>query len=139
MIVVSQYVQSMLGDNPDNPEVIIELFNQRAVEFTPRMSINSFNKLLCFSIDCSYFLFQWPFRYFAITSRVSSSVRWKHQSFRFEQVGFKWHQQFEHQIQEASNFWSHWKAKNICHTLPKRYEFSNILLLFTILKKITYH
>ena len=45
MIVVSQYVQSMLGDNPDNPEVIIEFFNQRAVEFTSRVSINSFNKL----------------------------------------------------------------------------------------------
>ena len=38
------------------------------------------------------FFFKWPFRYFAITSRVSSYVRWKHQSFRFEQVGFKWHQ-----------------------------------------------
>ena len=45
MIVVSQFVQSMLGDNPDNPEVIIEFFNQRAVEFTSRVSINSFNKL----------------------------------------------------------------------------------------------
>ena len=42
MIVVSQFVQSMLGDNPDNPEVIIEFFNQRAVEFTSRVSINSF-------------------------------------------------------------------------------------------------
>ena len=45
MIVVSQFVQSMLGDNPDNPEVIIAFSNQRAVEFTSRVSINSFNKL----------------------------------------------------------------------------------------------
>ena len=45
MIVVSQFVQSMLGDNPDNPEVIITFSNQRAMEFTLRVSINSFNKL----------------------------------------------------------------------------------------------
>ena len=45
MIVVSQFVQSMLGDNPDNPEVIIAFSNQRAVEFTSRVSLNSFNKL----------------------------------------------------------------------------------------------